>query len=170
MSLAPEFEARLAVGDLLGRYCRAADRLDRELLADVFAPDAAIDMGAIFRGDPAAFIDVVMGFMASFAVTRHELSTIHVAAHDADAAGYEAYVRAWHRIDTPEGARELVVLARYIGRAERRAEGWRITRHGEIVDWGEERALDTAWIEGGAAAMLPLGRRDRDDGSYAPLG
>lgn len=169
MSLAPEFEARLAVADLLGRYCRAADRLDRELLADVFAPDAIIDMGAIFRGGPTAFVDVVMGFMGSFATTRHELSTIHIAAHGADAAGYEAYVRAWHRIDTPEGVRELVVLARYVGRVERRHEGWRIVRHGEIVDWGEERALDPAWSQGPAAAMLPRGRRDRDDGSYAAI-
>lgn len=159
------FEARLAVQHLLGLYCRAADRLDRALLTQVFAPDATIDLGAIFRGGPDAFSDVVMGFMGSMAATRHEVSTLNVEARGADEAGYEAYVHAWHRIDTPDGTRELVVLGRYVGRVARGAAGWRVTAHSELIDWGEDRAVDPAWFDGNAE--LPKGRRDREDGSYA---
>lgn len=164
----PALEAHLAAAHLLGRYARAADRLDRALLADLFTPDAHIDMGAIFAGGPEAFADVVIGFMGSMAATRHELSTINAVSHGPDAAAYEAYVRAWHRIDTPEGAtRELVVLGRYIGRLARTAQGWRIAQHAEIIDWGDDRPADLAWFDGNTE--LPKGARDRTDRSYDVL-
>ncbi len=160
-------EAQLAAAQLLGRYARAADRLDRDLVLTLFTPDAQIDMGAIFAGGPQAFADVVMGFMGSMAATRHELSTIVAVPDGADAAGYEAYVRAWHRIDTPQGTRELVVLGRYIGRLVRTAGGWRIAAHAEIIDWGEDRAVDPAWLDGNAE--LPKGMRGPADKSYDVL-
>ena len=164
----PALEAQLAAAHLLGRYARAADRLDRALLATLFTPDARIDMGAIFAGGPDAFADIVIGFMGSMAATRHELSTIVTVSHGPDAAAYEAYVRAWHRIETPGGTRELVVLARYLGRIARTPDGWRIAAHSEVLDWGEDRAVDPAWFDGNAE--LPKGTRDRTDPSYAVFG
>ena len=163
----PAFEAQLAAHHLLARYARAADRLDRELLLTLFTPDARIDMGAIFQGGPADFAEVVIGFMGSMAATRHELSTIVATPHGPDGATYEAYVRAWHRIETPIGARELVVLGRYLGRLARTAEGWRIAAHSEILDWGEDGAADPSWFDGNAE--LPKGARGREDPSYAML-
>jgi len=165
----PALEAQLAAAHLLGRYARAADRLDRALLATLFTPDARIDMGAIFNGGPDAFADVMIGFMGSMAARRHELSTIVATPHGPDAAACEACVRAWHRIETPEGTtRELVVLARYLGRLARTPDGWRIAAHSEVLDWGEDRAVDPAWFDGNAE--LPKGTRDRSDPSHAVLG
>lgn len=153
-----------AVRQALLRYCRGADRLDADLVRGAFWPDARITLGAIYDGATEGFVDVAMGFMGTFAATRHEVGNV-LMRPGAGGIAYEAYVRAWHR--TPDGGRELVVLGRYIGRATMRDGEWRLAEHGELMDWGEERGVDAAWFDGNAE--LEKGRRDRMDGSYRLL-
>jgi hypothetical protein len=158
-----------AVRQALYRYARGVDRLDAELVADAFWPDAQIALGQIYAGGRDGFVEVAMGFMGMFAATRHDIANI-VLAPAGDSIGYEANVRTWHRFaDRPA---ELTVLGRYIGRAERRGDrsgsgaggAWRLAEHGELMDWGEERAIDPAWFDGNAE--LEKGARSRADGSY----
>lgn len=150
-----------AIAQLIARYARALDRRDAGLLEAVFAPDAAIDMGAIYRGAPAGFIPVAMGFMAMFTATRHDVTTLLIEDARQGSAHLEAYVRAWHLIP---GQRELNVLGRYLATARHGADGWRIAAWAEVIDWGEERVIDSAWHEGNTA--LPKGAPDRSDPSY----
>lgn len=142
-------------------YCRGVDRLDGDLVAAAFWPDATITLGSIYSGPPAGFVDVAMGFMGMFAATRHDVGNVSMTANG-DTIGYEAYVRTWHWIEA--AGKELVVLGRYIGRATCRDGEWRIAEHGELMDWGEERAVDAGWFA--ANAELEKGRRDRGDRSY----
>jgi hypothetical protein len=157
----------LAIPQLLFRYARALDRLDMALLDRVFWSDAEVELGSIYRGDPAGFVAVAQGFMGSMAATRHCISNVLVEA-DGDQAGVEAHVDAWHRIEMPEGTRVLQVAGRYLSRAERRGGEWRLSAHAEVMDWAEERAADPGWFEGNAE--LPKGRRDGEDPSYGVLG
>lgn len=158
-------EAFEAVRQAIYTYCRGVDRLDPELVASAFWPDATITLGSIYAGPPAGFVDVAMGFMGMFLATRHDVGNV-LMTRDGDTIGYEAYVRTWHRLEAPD--RELIVLGRYIGRATHRDDGaWRIAEHGELMDWGEERTVDATWFTGNAE--LEKGRRDRSDFSYAAL-
>lgn len=150
-----------AVKQAIFAYARAVDRLDAELLKSAFWPDAHIALGSIYAGPPAGFADVAMSFMGMFAATRHDVSNISLAP-TGDSMGYEAYVRTWHW--QRDNGTELVVLGRYIGRAERRAGEWRLAEHGELMDWAEERAVDAAWFE--RNAELEKGLRSRADPSY----
>jgi hypothetical protein len=144
------------------RYARGLDRLDEGVLRGAFWDDAQIDMGGIYGGGLEGFVAVALGFMGMFAATRHEVSNILLVEAGEGAFAYEAYVRAWHLLkDEPA---ELEVLGRYVGRAEGRGGAWRIAAHGEIIDWGAQRAVDPAWFE--AMRDLPRGRRDGDDASY----
>jgi hypothetical protein len=160
-------EAAEAVRQAIYRYARGVDRLDPDLVRGAFWPDATIRLGSIYDGGRDGFVDVAMQFMGMFRATRHDVANVGLA-FDGPLCGYEAYVRTWHWL----GDRELVVLGRYVGRAEARpgsgsgaGDGeWRLAEHGELMDWGEERAVDPAWFEGNAE--LEKGRRDRDDGSY----
>jgi hypothetical protein len=139
-------------------YCRGVDRLDPELVRAAFWPEAEIALGSIYSGGPEGFVEVAMGFMGMFAATRHDLGNLLVSAD----GGYEGYVRTWHWLTDPD--RELLVLGRYLGRAETRGEETRIIAHGELMDWGEERPVDAGWF--GANSELEKGRRDRADVSY----
>lgn len=150
-----------AVRQAIYRYARGVDRLDADLIAGAFWPDARITLGAIYDGGPEGFVAVAMGFMGMFAATRHDVGNI-VLAPAGDSMGYEAYVRTWH---WQEGAgTELEVLGRYIGRAEQRGGEWRLAEHGELMDWGAERPVDAGWFTGNGE--LPKGERSREDGSY----
>ena len=152
---------------LLATYSRAADRLDRELLASVFHDDAEIDLGAIFKGGPTAFLDVVERFMGAMAATRHDIGNVLLLDAGPARAAAESYVQAWHRVETPEGTRELTVYGRYLTVIEERADRWAIASHSEVIDWAREAAADPAWFDGNAE--MPKGRRDREDASYALL-
>jgi hypothetical protein len=146
---------------LIYSYARAADRLDRALLATLFWPDAQIELGTIYQGGPEGFLDVCMGFMESMAMTRHDIGNVLAQADGA----VEAYVQAWHRIETPEGTRELTVYGRYVTRIEQRGDEWKIASHAELLDFAREAAVDPSWFDGNGE--MPKGRRDREDGSYA---
>ncbi|RYG91060.1 MAG: hypothetical protein EON58_18980, partial [Alphaproteobacteria bacterium] len=50
---------RVEIQNVLGRYCRGIDRLDRELLRTVYHPDANDDHG-VFNGNAYDFIDMVL--------------------------------------------------------------------------------------------------------------
>lgn len=153
---------------LLYAYARACDRLDRELMKTLFWPDATADMGTIYSGGAAGFVEVALSFMGSMATTRHDIANILVSHDGSESCAAESYVTAWHRIDTPEGTRELIVLGRYLTRFARRGDEWRIIQHGEVLDWGRVNPTDPAWFE--ANGELSKGRRDRDDASYALTG
>lgn len=159
-------DANVAVPQLLYRYARALDRLDPALLDEVFAEDAVIEMGSIFSGGRAAFASVAAAFMGSMVATRHEIGNILIESNG-DAAAFEAYVTAWHRIDGGGATQELVVRARYLGRAERRAGRWWLVAHSEVMDWGSLTPADAGWYE--ANDELPKGRRDAGDASCALL-
>ena len=150
-----------AVRQAIYRYARGVDRLDADLIRGAFWPDARISMGAIYEGGPEGFVEVAMGFMGMFAATRHDVANIALAPAG-EGIGYEAYVRAWHWQEA--AGTELEVMGRYVGRAEKRGGEWRLAEHGEVIDWGAERAVDGGWFVGNAE--MEKGRRDRSDGSY----
>lgn len=149
---------------LIYTYARAADRLDRELLASIFHGDARIDLGTIYAGPPPGFLDVCIGFMGAMVATRHDIGNVLVLEHEANSASVEAYVQAWHRIETPGGTRELTVYGRYMTRIEKR-DDWKIAYHSELIDWGRDVPADPAWFDGNGE--MGKGARDRSDASYA---
>lgn len=150
-----------SVRQAIYRYARGVDRLDADLIGSAFWPDARIALGTIYEGGPEGFVTVAMNFMGMFAATRHDVANIALAV-DGDGIDYEAYVRTWHW--QKAAGTELEVMGRYVGRAEQRGGEWRLAEHGELIDWGAERAVDGGWYIGNAE--MEKGRRDREDGSY----
>ena len=52
-----EVIAKQEITDLVGRYMRGLDRLDRDLLPSTFHDDATTDYG-FFQGGPDEFVDM----------------------------------------------------------------------------------------------------------------
>ncbi|MCU0757825.1 MAG: nuclear transport factor 2 family protein [Steroidobacteraceae bacterium] len=143
--------------------CRAMDRLDRELLAAQFWPDAEVDYGVFYKGVIGGFLDVAMGFQGSMRDTQHLVGNVLAQVEGAELAA-EAYVQAHHVIATPEGNVQLLVGARYLSRMQRRGDEWRIAYQTEVLDWGRWLPIADRWFDDNAE--MPKGRRDRDDLSY----
>ncbi|MET7511165.1 nuclear transport factor 2 family protein [Streptomyces albidoflavus] len=54
-----EIESRIAIEELLNKYCHGFDRPDRDLLRTLWAEDAVFDLGPLF-GDPANGVEGIM--------------------------------------------------------------------------------------------------------------
>ncbi len=159
--------AREAIRDVLTRYCRAADRRDRELMRSVYWPDAHDDHGAMFRGNAYDFVDLAMAG-GRFEITQHLLgqSTIVLAAGGASAK-VETYAFAYHRLpagDLP--AHDVMVGARLFDRFEHRDGEWRIAWRRLVMDWFKTFADADDVAAGVFGGQWTMGSKNMADLSY----
>jgi ketosteroid isomerase-like protein len=155
---------RQAISDCLANYCRAVDRLDRELLLSVYHEDAIDDHG-VFVGDREAFADWVIEFHGRAQQSTQHIITNHVCELDGDVAHTETYwmFAAMNR----DGPPLTLSGGRYVDRFERRNGRWAIALRKVMGDWSGTP---------GGALLSPEGRaalnsganpaRDRSDTSY----
>jgi len=154
---------RVALRDLVMRYCRGADRRDFGLVRSLYHDDAIDDHGAMFRGGPDAFVAWLPEATAPWELTIHSI-TNSLFAIDGDQAEGEHHVCAYHRTWPPQ-RREYIVYGRYLDRYERRHGEWKFSYRSLVFDRGEIRPVDeAAFVKlGGDAAH---GRCDGEDPSW----
>lgn len=155
---------RMAIIDLVARYCRGCDRRDFALVRSLYHDDAVDDHGTMFRGGPDAFVEWLPQAMAPWELTIHAIAN-SVVVIDGDRAEGEHLVRAWHRTHPPDRT-EYIVHGRYLDRYERRDGAWKFLHRQLVFDHGEVRAVDEdAMARLGAEASH--GRADGEDPSWA---
>jgi hypothetical protein len=145
--------------DCLQRYCRGLDRLDPELIASAYHPDA-VDNHYLFVGGVEAFVQHAIEVESRFLATHHAI-TNHTCEIDGDTAHAESYVHWFLR------RRDEKTIScgggRYLDRLERRQGQWRIAVRRLFMDF---------WVDLDAAAWnrdqhwFVIGSRDRQDASY----
>tara|TARA_R110002110_G_scaffold205066_1_gene416753 strand:+ start:156120 stop:156644 length:525 start_codon:yes stop_codon:yes gene_type:complete len=159
--------AKQAIQETVYTYCRALDRLDKELLESVFSANANIDYGEIYKGPAAGFVDIAIGFQGSMRDTQHMVNNLLIEV-DGEEASSEAYVYAHHVIEQDGERMELVIGARYLDRFCRDEQGqWKISYRTELLDWARMVPIGERWFEDNTE--LPKGCRGKDDLSYGFL-
>ena len=160
-----EIADRLAIAEVLARYCRGIDRCDAALLAAVFTPDARIDYGDGAK-TPAETIPGLMAGLGAMRLTQHNISNT-VVQITGDTAKAETHCVALHLIPSPEGEIELVVGGRYLDTLAKTAGQWRITERLYVMDWNRT-APSTMQTAGGLFDGLQRrGARGDNDPSAA---
>jgi SnoaL-like domain len=160
--------AREAIREVLMRYSRGVDRLDRDLLRDCFHDESVDDHGH-FKGSGHEFADFIVGSLAERAHhTSHTVANVLIQIDDLDAgvAHAESYGIAYLR-RTEDDVEWLDLFAgRYVDRFERRGGHWRIADRTVVHDWSLSLELDPA-------SSFPLvidgfvqGSRDHSDPAY----
>lgn len=153
---------RADIEDCIQRYCRGADRLDKELLCSAYHPDATDDRGAAFTGSPSEFADWLFPHLRTLDGTSHTVCN-SVSDIQGDTAHTESYVvfAVWkHAKDGDEGFASMGT-ARYLDRLERRGGRWGIVHRECIVDMTFRAPIGTPM----PGALF--GARDRTDRAYA---
>ncbi|MXO74374.1 nuclear transport factor 2 family protein [Altererythrobacter aerius] len=154
---------RVALADLVMRYCRGVDRRDFALVRSLYWDDAVDHHGAMFDGTADAFVAWLPDAMAPFELTVHRV-TNSLFAIDGDRAEGEHYAVAYHRTRPPQ-RREIVIGGRYLDRYERRAGTWKFIERSLVFDHGDARPVDeTAFEE--LSGQAPGGTADRSDPSW----
>lgn len=150
---------RLCIQERIAAYCRGLDRLDADLLASAFHPDATYHHPA-FEGGRHQFVEWAIALMTTFERTHHAITTQSIAI-DGDEAHAESYCTFTL---LPKGSSVLSGgMARYVDRLERRDGVWAIATRVALIDFGYETARSD-WQ--GKPAVPLHNRRDRRDCSY----
>src|SRR5258708_34621199 len=94
--MSPQISAQdhFQIQQVLARYCRGIDRLDRALLQQTYWEDG-FDDHVIFRGKPADFIDWVLDYLANDKGSMHTLGQCYLLPQTPRVAG-ETYFNAQH--------------------------------------------------------------------------
>lgn len=155
---------REAIRDVLVRYCRAVDRLDRELLLTCYHPDAIDDHG-IFLGSPEEFADWALHLHDEYQTATHHVITNHSCEVDGDTAHTETYYMfaGMNRQGNPL----TVCGGRYIDRFERRNGKWAIADRMSLLEWqGVPGEIFFSREKVDPEDHSHESRRDRSDPSY----
>lgn len=168
--LSPERLARLEqlldrhdIQDCLTRWCRAMDRLDRELFLSAFHPDAVCAAGD-FVGGREALYD-----WASAMHDRWQSATQHdILNHSCEIAGDVAHAETYY-LYVARNRDESLMLAggRYIDRLERRDGAWRIALRCNVIEWAcTPPAVALPFADVPDIAENGVSARSREDISY----
>ena len=128
---------RLAIEDLLTRYCVAIDTRDWELLDTIFVPDAFVDYTS--SGGVKGPYPEVRAWLADvlprFAMSQHLVTNKQISI-SGDAATSRAYFYNPMGTSQPNGKLALFFVGGYYEDAlVRTGEGWRIERRIEKQAW-----------------------------------
>src|SRR3954447_20743613 len=148
---------RAQIFDALHRYSKGLDRLDKEILASAYYPDAWDNHGA-WKGTPAEFVDWVYDLMQEWDHSLHILDLNNLEI-DGDTAQSECYCLFTQR--RTDGGGLDFGGARYLDTLERRDGEWRITKRKLVMDWTARAEA----VEFADSATYPIGSRDRNDPS-----
>ncbi|MTD17110.1 nuclear transport factor 2 family protein [Nakamurella sp. YIM 132087] len=175
-AIVADLQDRSAIRDVLMRYSRGVDRLDRDLLLSVYHPDAIDDHG-VFIGTAEAFADWAIGMHTTTHVShQHAIFNISIDL-DGDVAHTESYYMfvGLNR----EGKPLTMGGGRYMDRFEKRDGRWAIAARVCLRDWAQldavpehlDQSAMTA-VKGLAPQVIeamrtgPQPARDRSDPSY----
>jgi hypothetical protein len=153
-----------AITEGLYRYCRALDRMDKEMVSRVFHDDMTADY------DPSQtirslkeFIPWMWGHHTRFHNHNHQVSNILIEVNG-DTAGSESYVEARLQRRLPNGNFELfTVVGRYVDRWEKRSGQWKIIHRRYLGDMMDQREIEDRLPAGTSFAV-----RDENDAARDP--
>lgn len=129
-----ELRDREAIRDVLYRYCRAADRLDAELMQSCYHEDAR-DTHHFFNGGGRDFADYVIGEVLPRAVMSEHVVSNPIIELDGDRAFSECRWNVLHRLPFRDGTLlDQLIHGRYLDIFERRDGVWRISYRHVVVD------------------------------------
>ena len=165
---------KIEIADIVYKYCRAIDRMDRELLESVFHDDSIHHHGE-YEGPSSDFCNFAFDILAEMEFTQHHIGNILIEVAG-DTAWSESYWTAYHRIAKGKESdmgflaehdvnidEDVFVGGRYIDKFERRDGEWKISKRQGVHDWFR---FEPANEKGQLTASGPTPSRSRQDPAY----
>lgn len=169
--------SRIDITDVLHKYCRGMDRMDRELTRSCWHDDGTDDHAPLFVGSADAFLDWLWPVHADMDLTRHRVTNVLIDLRG-DQAGVESYWEVTFRTSTSRGLVDTRSGGRYVDTFERREGIWAISHRRSIREWTRVDPVHTTVNPGlGQAGIVPNNpdacittpQRNRNDYSYQIL-
>lgn len=152
---------RAEIREVLYRYARGVDRMDRALTRSCWHAEGSADYRGMFTGTADALLDWMWKVHAAMETHSHQLTNMAIEVAGERAAS-ETYVTVVLRSRPGrQPARDVFSRGRYVDRWSRREGRWAIDHRIYLNDW-------MTYVPIPEDATSPLtGRRDVEDASYA---
>jgi hypothetical protein len=155
--------AHHAIRALLTAYCRAMDRMDRDLAESIWNPDATCNYLDVFTGTATAFLDWVWAVHADMLRHSHQITSVTIEIDvDEGCAASEAYTTNVLWTGDEDRPTEMTSRGRYLDRWSVHEGSWGIDRRVYVRDLLTVSPIPPAPLSRVSAAA----RRDRADPSY----
>ena len=132
---AVELLDKLSIQEVLYRYCRGLDRMDKAMAYSVWHDEGTADYYGVFKGSGHEFIDWV--WEAHSALERHFHQVTNVITEiQGDSAISEAYINValWTLPDAQGAQSEVIGRGRYLDRWSKRNGQWAIDHRIYVMD------------------------------------
>ncbi len=151
------------IHEVIMRYCRGIDRLDREMIRSVYHDDA-IDEHGLWKGSADEFVAYVVPVLQKEVATTHLICNELIEV-DGDVAWAESYFLAVHRRAAKDDVGQIhyQFCGRYIDRFERRKGAWKIAHRNVVHSWSRKEHIKDQFP---GAADAPQGIRSKEDLVY----
>ena len=162
-----------AITEIIYRYCRGLDRMDKALTLSCWHEGGTDDHGALFSGPAAEFVEWVWPVHEAMERTQHTITNILIQV-DGDRAGAESYYTVYLRTPSPDGTVDIIGGGRYCDDFEKVAGVWRIRHRQSVSDWTQVLPVGEHDLGGAIPPNNPdnrtlTGQRDASDYSYQVL-
>lgn len=178
VSDAATLAAKQAITENLNNYCRALDRMDRDLALSCWHPGGTDEHTPLFSGTGADFVDWVFRLHEPMVLTRHVLTNILIEV-DGDEAWSESYWTVLLRVKRDGGIVDITGGGRYLDHHRSIDGKWGFVHRRSVHDWDRVEPLQGTMADFAGDPLLeptaldaPLypATRTKADPSYAALG
>jgi hypothetical protein len=170
-----DLHQRQQITDVLLRYCRGTDRMDRALTLSCFHPGAVDEHSFMYSGSAAGMVEWAEGLHAPMLAVQHNLTNIFIELGDQEAWS-EAYWLAYLRLPDEGSPIQVAGQGRYLDYHQLIDGRWAIRHRQTIIDWDRVDRVQTMQSFEGKPLMAPdptikvhPPAKDRSDPSYAFL-
>lgn len=170
--------AKQAITEVIHRYCRALDRMDRALALSCWHEGGTDDHAPDYAGTAEGFIEWLWPIHAALAYTRHRCGNLLIKVGGATAVA-ESYCDIILRARRDGQTFDLFLAGRYLDRFDCIGGVWALRHRQSITEWlrlakveRELSAFDPPLFGPGGGARTAVGprvraSRDTSDPSYA---
>ncbi|MDP9084524.1 MAG: nuclear transport factor 2 family protein [Pseudomonadota bacterium] len=173
-----ELAAKQAITEVIHRYCRGMDRMDKDLTLSCWHPGGTDDHAPLYSGLAEGFVEWLWPVHAAMLVTRHVVSNTLIELNG-EKAGAETYWSLALRVPHDNALLDIIAGGRYLDRFECIDEIWAIRHRQSILDWERVQPVDRSLADFTAPPLIPpnnpeapvlVPSRNRNDPSYQLIG
>lgn len=151
--------AKQQIAEVIYRYCRSLDRMDRAMALSVWHADAVVDYGATFQGTCTDFVDRAWAIHETMLAHSHQVSNILIELDGNRAISESYFTAALRTLEEHGNIVQLTVRGRYLDEWSCRDRIWAIDRRVVAHDFSDRRTVIDV-------ALPSSARRDENDPSY----
>jgi hypothetical protein len=167
--------AKQQITEVIYRYCRGIDRMDRAMALSAFHAGAVVDFGELFQGNCTDLMDRAWAVHETMLAHSHQVSNILIELDGNRAVSESYYTAALRTLGEHESIVQLTGRGRYLDEWSCRDGRWAMDRRVVVRDFSDRRTVTDGSFAAGAVSLVDTdgsfvtassARRDESDPSY----